>query len=155
MLSLLTGSTRLPSNEQGILISEVEQENTKNELFFKQIENWRSIEQIYIAKITQVANNLRDKSHRLTKNTYLKAGVEGVPNQCEKLDKHKPLCVSKQFSKILQVLIDSHQSFLSKINYDIFMVNLENANKLMETIKKLIDESKQQHKEISSKRQQI
>ena len=35
MLSLLTGSTRLPNNEEGILLSEVEEENTKNELFFK------------------------------------------------------------------------------------------------------------------------
>ena len=77
MLSLLTGSMRLPNNEEGILLSEIEEENTKNELFFKEVENWRNTEQIYISKITQIANHLRDKSHRLTKNTYQKAGVEG------------------------------------------------------------------------------
>ena len=50
------------------------------------------------------------------------------------------------------MIIDSHQSFLSKVNYDIFLVNLENANKLMDTIKKLLEESRQQQKEIASKR---
>jgi hypothetical protein len=56
---------------------------------------------------------------------------------------------------MLQVLIDSHQSFLSKINFDIFMVNLENGEKLQEITKKILEEERQSQKEIANKREQI
>jgi hypothetical protein len=56
---------------------------------------------------------------------------------------------------MLQMVIDNHKSFLSKINYDIFLVNYDSAEKLLQDSKKLLDEEKQQQKEINSKREYL
>lgn len=46
------------------MLKELEEENQRTEGFFRDVENWRNVEQNYIAKVAQVASNLREKAIR-------------------------------------------------------------------------------------------
>ena len=56
---------------------------------------------------------------------------------------------------MLQLIIDGHKSFLSKVNFDIFMVNQENAEKLLALSKKILEEERLQMRDIQTKKEQI
>jgi hypothetical protein len=43
MLNMLSNSFKAYSNAGSALIAEIDDENSKGELFFKEIENWRNI----------------------------------------------------------------------------------------------------------------
>lgn len=47
-----------PTGMAGML-KELEEENQRSEGFFREVENWRNVEQNYIAKVAQVVGNLR------------------------------------------------------------------------------------------------
>lgn len=46
------------------VLKELDEENQRSEGFFREVENWRNVEQSYIAKVAQVASSLRDKAIR-------------------------------------------------------------------------------------------
>ena len=63
MLNLLN-TIKAYNSTGSSLLRELEEENMRNESFFREVENWRNVEQNYIAKIAQVVNTLRDKAIR-------------------------------------------------------------------------------------------
>lgn len=48
-----------------------------------------------------------------------------------------------------------HKAFLTKMNYDIMMVNFETADKLLQLSKKIIDDEKNTQKEINKKKEAL
>ena len=51
MLSLF-GSTKLPADPGVSIVTDFEEDNAKNELFFKEVTHWKNVEEKYISKIT-------------------------------------------------------------------------------------------------------
>lgn len=125
MLSIFTNTLRAYGSAGSAFVHDLEEENARNEAFFKEVEAWRNIEFNYIAKINQVAANLRDKGGRPFRETD-EAG-----------------CAGWELSKMLLSVSDHHKSFLSKVNFDIFLVNFEMGNKLIEASKRFLEEEKQ------------
>lgn len=109
------------------------------------MENWRNIEQNYIAKVAQVVNNLREKAIKPV-----------LPKEGDNLEEQEgAFCACSELAGVLQVAIDNHKSFLSKINYDIFLVNCDSAEKLLSESKKFLEEERQQQKEMAGRREQV
>ena len=64
MLHLISNSLKSYNSTGLSMLRDLEEENCKNESFFKEVENWRNIEVNYIAKISQVVSGLRDRSYK-------------------------------------------------------------------------------------------
>jgi hypothetical protein len=146
MLNLIS-TIKAYNSTSSSLVRELEEENIRSEAFFREVENWRNIEQNYIAKIAQVASNLRDRAY---KPPHRDPTADPSPE-----DQDPVFCANGELAKVLQVVMDNHKSFLSKINYDIFLVNCDSADKLLLDSKRLLDEEKQQQREIASRREQL
>jgi hypothetical protein len=65
MLNLLSSTIKAYNSTGSSLLRDLEEENLRSESFFKEIENWRNVELNYIAKVSQVASNLRDRSFKV------------------------------------------------------------------------------------------
>ncbi len=100
------------------VIQEMEEENKKCEVFFKEVENWRNLEISYITRVTDIVNNLKDKPIN-------KSGTSPAKQENEQLPKHK--IVNNELVKLLFILLENHKKMIAKINFDIMMVNSESA----------------------------
>jgi hypothetical protein len=125
MLNRISNTIKSYNSTGSSMIKDIEDENIKNESFFKEIENWRNVEVNYIAKISQIVNNLRDRSIKPPSKEIIKDASENPSEKQEESEFY--FCANAEFAKILQIVIDNHKSFLSKINYDIFLVNVDSA----------------------------
>jgi hypothetical protein len=127
MLSMLSNAISTSQVNKSV-IQEMEEENKKCEIFFKEVENWRNLEISYITRVTDIVNNLKEKSN--------KNGNSPTKQENEQLPKHK--IVNNEFVKLLSILLENHKKMIAKINFDIMMVNSESAEKLVSNVKRLI-----------------
>lgn len=102
-----------------------------------------------MAKVAQVANALRDRAIRPILSS------DASSSNSEHTTEAAPFCANSELAKMLQVMMDHHKSFLSKINYDVFLVNCDSAEKLLAESKKLLEEEKSLQREMGSRRDQL
>jgi hypothetical protein len=84
----------------------IDTEIGKGEVFFKELENWRNLEVLYLSRLSEMQHNLtnRHKTNNL---------------------------INEELATVLGILVDQHKSFVNKLNHDVFMVNYEKGRKMI------------------------